>query len=136
VLQKEQDMENKSITFKKDEFGDNIIRTVLLLHEAVSLNHTKETKELINLLVRDLRDFTKSNLKESSNPYIKTLQDLKLGHLLNLCGNCLEDRVGNIKMILQNEYLYFFDTGVCKCCNMTSDVFVGYREDLEIVIKK
>ena len=28
------------------------------------------------------------------------------------------------------EILDFFDTGVCRCCNIKNEVFVGYREDL------
>ena len=77
----------------ENDFGDMVSRTALLLHEAVSLGHSKEIKDLANLLVRDLRDFAENNFKESVNPYIKTIHSLKLEHLLNLCSDCIEQTI-------------------------------------------
>ena len=124
--------EEKKICLTEEQFGNNITRTALMLKEALDTQNTKVMKDMINILLRDTREYSIHSFHGSNYPYSEMLQKLNMKHLLSLCESCIKEH--NIKNIVGNsEYPYFFDTGTCKQCGQKCDVYVGYREDLDVL---
>ena len=122
----------RQICLTEEQFGDNIARTALMLKEAIDTQNTKVMKDMINILIRDMRENSIHNFHGSNNPYSKMLKKLNFSHLLSLCENCIKEY--NIENIVGNsKFPYFFDTGTCKQCGQKGDVYIGYRKDLDII---
>ncbi len=122
----------RQICLTEEQFGDNIARTALMLKEALDTQNTKVMKDMINILIRDMREYSIHNFHGSNNPYSKMLKKLNMKHLLSLCESCIKEY--NIENIVGNsKFPYFFDTSTCKQCGQKGDVYIGYRKDLDIL---
>lgn len=128
--------EEKKICFTEEQFGNNITRTALMLKEALDTQNTRVMKDMINILLRDVREYSTYSFCDSNYPYSEMIQKLNMKHLLSLCESCIKEY--NIENIVGNSnYPYFFDTGTCKKCGQKGDVYVGYREELDVLrVKK
>ena len=124
--------EGKKICLTEEQFGNNITRTALILKEALDTKNTRVMEDMINILLRDVREYSIHSFHGSSYPYSEMIQKLNMKHLLSLCGSCIKEH--NIEHIVGNsKFPYFFDTGTCKQCGQKGDVYVGYREDLDVM---